>query len=227
MAIEVEVVVVAVAAVASVAVNLNNQPCKRGMDQIEHVVYINLDERPDRRALIERELAIFPPAKVQRFKAIKNAQGAIGCTFSHIRVLQMAIDQGWSNYLVVEDDFMWKNVEASTPTLARLLAQPYDVILLGGTAIEYYPDTLRLHTGQTTTAYIVGSRYYATLMANFKEGLAGLLRTGARNLFAIDMYWKRLQPGDQWFVVVPGLCTQRPDRSDIEERMVDYTRFFI
>jgi len=197
------------------------------MEAIEHVVYINLDERPDRRALIEKELAIFPPEKVQRFKAIKNAQGAIGCTFSHLRVLQMAIDQGWSNYLVVEDDFMWKNQEGSTPTLTRLLAQPFDVILLGGTAVQYYPDTFRLHSGQTTTAYIVAAPYYAKLMANFKEGLAGLLRTGSKQLFAIDMYWKRLQQGDRWFVVAPGLCTQRPDRSDIEERLVDYTRFFI
>ena len=197
------------------------------MEAIEHVVYINLDERPDRRALIEKELAVFPPEKVQRFKAIKNVKGAIGCTFSHIRVLQMAIEQGWSNYLVVEDDFMWKNTEVSIPTLVRLLQQPHDVILLGGTAIQYYKDTGRLHSGQTTTAYIVNSRYYATLMANFKEGLAGLLRTGSKQLFAIDMYWKRLQPGDLWFVVAPGLCTQRPDRSDIEERLVDYTRFFI
>jgi hypothetical protein len=199
----------------------------RSMDAIEHIVYINLDERPDRRALIEKELDIFPPKKVQRFKAIKNVQGAIGCTFSHIRVLQMAMENGWPNYLVVEDDFMWKNLETSVPILRQLLANPYDVILLGGTAIQYYKETLRLHSGQTTTAYIVSAGYYETLMANFKEGLAGLLRTGSKNLFAIDMYWKRLQPGARWFVVAPGLCTQRPDRSDIEERLVDYTRFFI
>lgn len=197
------------------------------MDAIEHVVYINLDERPDRRTLIEKELGNFPPEKVQRFPAIKNVQGAIGCTFSHIRVLKMAMDQGWSNYLVVEDDFVWKNQEVSTPTLERLMNNPFDVILLGGTAVQYYPNTLRLHSGQTTTAYIVAACYYEKLMQNFKEGLAGLLRTGSKPLYAIDMYWKRLQPADRWFVVVPGLCTQRPDVSDIEGRVVDYTRFFI
>jgi hypothetical protein len=38
---------------------------------IERVVYINLNERTDRRAHIERELAtVFPPEKVIRFAAI-------------------------------------------------------------------------------------------------------------------------------------------------------------
>ena len=197
------------------------------LDTIEHVVYINLDERPDRRTLIEKELAVFPPEKVQRFKAIKNVQGALGCTFSHIRILQMAIELGWKNYLVVEDDFMWKNYDTSLPILGGLLKNPFDVILLGGTAVQYYRDTLRLHSGQTTTAYIVSSDYYATLLANFKEGCVGLMRTGSKGGFAIDMYWKRLQLVDRWFVVAPGLCTQRPDVSDIEGRVVDYTRFFI
>jgi hypothetical protein len=45
--------------------------------------------------------------------------------------------------------------------------------------------------------------------------------------YAIDMYWKRLQPAGRWFIVAPGLCTQRPDISDIEGRVTDYTRFFI
>ena len=197
------------------------------MEAIDHVVYINLDERPDRRTLIEKELAVFPLEKVQRFKAIKNVQGALGCTFSHIRILQMAMELGWKNYLVVEDDFMWKNFDTSMPTLGRLMRDPYDVILLGGTAIQYYKDTLRLHSGQTTTAYIVSSDYYATLLENFKAGCVGLMRTGSKPEFAIDMYWKRLQQVGRWFVVAPGLCTQRPDVSDIEGRLVDYTRFFI
>ena len=85
---------------------------------------------------------------------------------------------------------MWKNYDTSLPILGGLLKNPFDVILLGGTAVQYYRDTLRLHSGQTTTAYIVSSDYYATLLANFKEGCVGLMRTGSKGGFAIDMYWK-------------------------------------
>jgi len=204
------------------------------LDAIEHVIYINLDARPDRRAHIEKELAVFPPEKVERLRALQHdtgpsniLKGAIGCTKSHIAVLQRAIDEGWSNYLVVEDDFMWKNYDTSLPILDRLLHEPYDVILLGGTAVRCNQSTLRLLTGQTTTAYIVSACYYAKLMETFKKGLEGLLQTGNRGLYCIDMHWKCLHAVDRWFIVVPGLCAQRPDYSDIEGRVVDYRRCFI
>ena len=72
---------------------------------IEHVVYINLEHRKDRRENIEKELSIFSSEKVQRFDAIHEPKrGHLGCSKSHIEVLKLAIKFGWKNYLVVEDD---------------------------------------------------------------------------------------------------------------------------
>ena len=194
------------------------------MEFIERVIYINLDHRTDRRAQIESELACFGD-RVERLSATRHATGGIGCSMSHIRALQRAKEAGWKNVLIVEDDFAWTNREAGEACLTRLASQPYDVILLG--AVNGKCDsTLRVSDAQTATGYLVAAHYYDTLLANFRESLEGFLRTGTYGTYALDQYWKRLQPTGQWFLVRPGLCTQRPSYSDIEKRVVDYRRAF-
>jgi GR25 family glycosyltransferase involved in LPS biosynthesis len=85
-------------------------------DAIQHIVYINLDERTDRRVHVEKQLVrAFPLERIQRFSAIRAAKGAIGCSRSHIAVLELAKANGWPNVLVVEDDFTWNNFEKGSP----------------------------------------------------------------------------------------------------------------
>jgi glycosyl transferase, family 25 len=196
-------------------------------ESVEKVVYINLDERKDRRAEIQRELLqAFPATKIQRFPAIRHEKGAIGCTKSHIAVLEMAKAASWANVLIVEDDLAWQNYDAGAQRFDAMLQSPYDVIVLGGSYVRCNPETGRLQSCQTTTGYIVAAHYYDTLLANFKEGLCKFEAGGLYSACALDQYWKRLQPKDNWFIVQPLFCMQRPGFSDIEKRTVDYTRFF-
>ena len=196
------------------------------MDTITHVVYINLDHRTDRRAQVEKELACFGN-RVERLSATRHKTGGIGCSMSHIRALEKAKDASWANVLIVEDDFMWTGQkEKGLEHLTLLTAQPYDVIVLGGVSARYNPVTLRLQSCQTATAYLVAAHYYDTLLANFKEGLEGFLRSNVYGEYALDQFWKRLQSVDTWFIISPGLCIQRPSYSDIEHRNVDYRRAF-
>ena len=193
------------------------------LPEIEHVVYINLDKRTDRRAEVERELAVFGD-RVHRFSAVEIPEyGALGCSRSHIGVLKMAQANGWKNVLVVEDDFMWKKgVNRGFHVLSALLKQEYDVIMLGGTFAKYDPATFRVSRACTTVAYLVNAPYYATLLANFEEGAGKLAVQYIKPLFAIDVYWLSLQPRDNWFIVVPGLVSQRPSYSDVENKHTDY-----
>ena len=195
-------------------------------DSIERVVYINLAERKDRRAHVEKELAIFPAAKVVRFDAIKRDLGGIGCTMSHIAVLEMAKREGWPNVLIVEDDLKWINKEAGSASFDALLTRPYDVIVVGGTVVECDPLTNKLIRCQTTTAYLVNQHYYDTLLANFNEGLTLLDKSGDYTTYALDQHWKGIQARDNWFIVRPNLASQRASYSDIEKRVVNYSRSF-
>jgi GR25 family glycosyltransferase involved in LPS biosynthesis len=68
---------------------------------VEHVVYINLEHRKDRREQIEKELTIFGD-KIQRFDAIYEPErGHLGCSKSHAAAMELAIQFGWKNVLIV------------------------------------------------------------------------------------------------------------------------------
>jgi glycosyl transferase family 25 len=206
---------------------------------LDKVVYINLKERNDRRQLVEKELLEkIPPEKILRFEAIRDSPGHIGCTKSHIAVLELAIRNRWKNVLIVEDDAMFHKYKKGYRTLKRLITNHphFDVITLGNVGAHFDKETLRLSSGQTTTAYLVNSHYFQKLLDNFKEGLSNLLATksmtsGDERLqheqqYAIDQYWKRLQRTDQWYIVNPALMIQRADKSDIMGGTVDYTSYF-
>lgn len=194
------------------------------MELIEKVVYINLEKRKDRLVQIQKELSIFPPEKVQRFNAIFNEKGAIGASMSHIAVLELAISQNWKNVLIVEDDMQWYNF--SEVILRSLLSQPYDVIGLGGTFVRYNKDTYKASFFSTATAYVISNHYYSVLLQNFKESCQKLIESYEPPKYALDRYWQQIQSRDNWYIIMPPICIQRPSYSDIEKKDVDYTELF-
>jgi glycosyl transferase family 25 len=193
---------------------------------IDKVVYINLEHRTDRKIEIEQVLSDFPQEKVLRFNAIKESHGGIGCTKSHIAVLELAIENNWKNYLVVEDDAIWSsNALKSYELLVQLIEKPYDVIVLGS-VYPKYDSNYKVSSVQSGTAYIVSQQYYSTLLQNLKEGLQGFLQTGNYPVYALDQYWKRIQPLGNWYCVIPSLMIQRPGYSDIEKSVINNGQYF-
>jgi len=187
------------------------------MDKIEKVIYINLAHRVDRRESIIKQLSVFPEDKVIRFDAIYNKnRGHLGCSKSHIAVLEMAIDNNWKNYLVVEDDMVWNSYDTSCEILNKLFQKKPHVIVLGGTKVEYNEKTYKLKKCCCTTAYLVFNHYYKKLLKNFKEGATQLEGTySLKNFFAIDQFWHTIQQRDNWYIIQPNMCIQESSYSDI------------
>ena len=71
------------------------------MNNIEKIVYINLDHRTDRRTQMEEELTGMD-ISAERFSAILRKPGCIGCLESHLAVLELAKASGWKNILILE-----------------------------------------------------------------------------------------------------------------------------
>jgi hypothetical protein len=202
----------------------------RKFHDITHVLFINLDSRIDRRTHFEsqfRKIGLQP----QRFAAIRNADGAIGCSMSHIACLELAIKNGWDHVLVCEDDATIINpgqlVQQVTHFLTRF-GDEWDMMLLAGNNYQPFrqmsPECVRVANCQTTTSYLVRRPYFERLLANFKEGLAKL-KAEPRNQpkYAIDQYWKLLQRTDRWYLIVPIAIIQRPDYSDVSNQHVNYS----
>jgi glycosyl transferase family 25 len=198
---------------------------------IQHVFYINLDTRPDRKAHVERQLQSIGITNAQRFKAIKLHNGALGCSMSHLKLLETAKQNNWDHILIVEDDIQFLKPNIFKKQMNSFLQKhtKFDVLLLGGNNMppfEQIDDTcVKVSRCQTTTGYLVKNHYFDTLIHNYRNGMAKLLKEPQNHvLFAIDKYWFTLQSKHDWYLLTPLTVTQREDYSDIEKRATNYSR---
>ena len=60
--------------------------------------YINLEKRVERKILCEKELQKLGINKPNRFNAIENEIGLIGCVLSHIKCIEIAKKNNY-NYI--------------------------------------------------------------------------------------------------------------------------------
>jgi GR25 family glycosyltransferase involved in LPS biosynthesis len=195
----------------------------------ENTHFINLEHRLDRLVHVKKELAKINVSG-SRFNAIKLAEGAVGCSMSHLKCLEQARQNGSPYVFICEDDIQFldpalflKNLE----TFCETVKNEWDVLIISGNICPPFQPIgdfcVRLTNCQCCTGYIVQQHYYDTLIANFREGITKLLSdpTNKRE-FAVDMYWKRLQPKDRWYMIVPPTVVQVEGFSDIEKRETNY-----
>ena len=64
------------------------------MGILKNTLYINLQHRTDRLQHVEKELEKLG-IKGERINAIKTSSGAVGCTLSHIKCLELAKERNY------------------------------------------------------------------------------------------------------------------------------------
>lgn len=195
---------------------------------ITNIYYINLDRRPDRKSHIENQLKLLNWPGT-RFSAIKHPFGALGCSLSHLALLKYARKNGLSHILIIEDDVTFLDPSLFLNNLNNFLrsCKDFDVLLLAGNNMGDYKriddNCVKVTHCQTTTAYLVKSHYYDTLIENYENGINLLQMNPNKGAFyAIDQYWGALQRQHNWFLLTPLSVIQRADISDIEKRPTNY-----
>lgn len=196
---------------------------------INNVYYINLDSRPDRKLHFENQMRILG-WDATRFPAIKNKIGAIGCSLSHLFLLNYAKNNNLDHILIMEDDITFLNPSLFIESLNKLLRNHYDfdVLLIAGNNMGEYKvlndNCVQISKCQTTTGYLVKSHYYDKLIKNIYDGINLLCKnTNNMELYAIDRYWNLLQKSDKWYLLTPLSVTQKQDYSNIECKLINYT----
>ena len=199
------------------------------INDITNIFYINLEHRVDRKEHVENQLKLIG-LKGQRFNAIKMENGAVGCSMSHLKLLQQALTLGLDHIFIVEDDIEFLDPELFKTQLdcfLKIRDSKWDVVLLAGNNMPPYEkvdDTcVKVTRCQTTTGYLVNGHYIEKLMNNVKMGLTNLLREPKNHAqYAIDKHWFALQSVDNWFLITPLTVVQREDYSDIEKKVINY-----
>jgi hypothetical protein len=132
---------------------------------VDKVIYINLDIRQDRREDLENLLQEYG-IEAERYPAIYNDFGIVGCGYSHLNVLKIAQQKGYKNILILEDDFIFTvSKEEFEQRIIDLFEQKneYDVYFLSYNdgnieKMEEMPENQiinRLLEGTNASGYIV------------------------------------------------------------------------
>jgi glycosyl transferase family 25 len=197
------------------------------------VIYINLDSRQDRKEHVEKELKKIDVNEPERFKAIKLDNGALGCSMSHLKCLEIAKQREYDSVLICEDDIEFLNPDIFLKQLNKFLDSQirWDVLLIAGNNMLPYKsinDTcIQIYNCQTTTGYIVQKNYYDKLIKNYKEGIQNLIKNPENNEYKIDKHWFKLQRVDNWFLITPLSVVQREDYSDIEKKTINFKKYML
>ena len=188
-----------------------------------------MDERKDRREHVEMQLD-WMGITGERFSAVKTKFGAIGCTMSHIKCLEMAKERDYDMVFICEDDIQFISKDTLHNSVNKFMetVKEWDVCIIGGNNGRPFKPVneicVQVQNCQTTTGYVVKKHYYDVLLKNFRESVQNLIRSQNIRLHALDIYWKQLQGRDKWFLLIPIMAYQKEGYSDIERKNVDYRR---
>lgn len=199
------------------------------LDLLKYILYINLENRKDRLENIQKELHKLG-VDGERINAIKTNDGAVGCTLSHIKCLELAKERNYPYVFICEDDIRFLNPDLLKENLTKFSENTtisWDVLIIGGNNCppyeRLYDYCIRVSSCQTTTGYIVKSHFYDIMISNFRESAQQLMKEpGNRRMYALDIYWKRLQKVYKWYMITPPTVVQCADYSDIERKTVNY-----
>jgi glycosyl transferase family 25 len=203
---------------------------------IDIIYYINLDNRQDRNIefINEMEKINFPKNKINRFSAIYDKHGDIGCSYSHINTLKEFIHSNHNICIIFEDDFEFLFDKYYINNQINYIFEnniEFDIIMLSGNENSVIPTIYnnlnKVIDVQTASSYMINKKFAKILINNFINGSILLSESYKANkpnpnLYAIDMYWKLLQPNNNWFIFNPKLGKQRKSYSSIENKIVDY-----
>lgn len=197
-------------------------------------IYINLEKRDDRNLNTIYELERIGIKNIIRFNAIEKENGALGCSFSHLKCLEIAIKNNYDYVLICEDDITFLDKDLFITHINSFLNSDlnWDVVLIGGNnMLPYKPVNdycIKIFNCLTTTGYIVKKHYYNKLLANYKEGILQLMKNPDEKIkYAIDKYWLKLQQQDEWYLIIPPTVIQKPNYSDIEKKATNFTNYML
>ena len=199
------------------------------MELFENTLFINLDGRKDRLKHVKEQMKIME-INAERVSAIKTEDGAVGCTMSHIKCLELAKSRGYKQVFICEDDIVFKDPSLYKENLKKFYKNNeinWDILIVGGNNVPPFHKVndycIRILNCQTTTGYIVKQHMYDVLITNFKESATNLTKNpNNKRDYALDIYWKKLQPQYYWYMLIPPTVSQYESYSDIEKKNVAY-----
>ena len=180
------------------------------MIPVDHVLYINLEYRTDRKEhlLKQANKAGIPDNKLTRINAIHTPSiGMLGCSLSHCKALELAKSHPeWEWTLILEDDIVFEENPWNEIRLALENVTPDVLMIARGASVV---DERRHHSSNNickvksacvACGYIVHRKYIPILLKNIYESIEHFIQPGGNTVdHPHDVYWYSIQERDEWY----------------------------
>jgi GR25 family glycosyltransferase involved in LPS biosynthesis len=161
---------------------------------------------------------------------VKRDPGSLGCSLSHIKALQYALEHPeWNTVLILEDDFTFHSNQSDeiVKAIDVLCHFAFDVCQLSYNPNGEFLDTTHPHIkkimrAQTSSSYLITRAYLPTLIQNMTESSLDMHIRGRHHINCLDIYWNPLQRRDHWVCPFPAIGYQYDNYSDIEQHHTAY-----
>lgn len=194
----------------------------------DKILIINLKHRPDRREQILNELnkLNISKNKIEVIEAIYNKNNpALGCTESHLKCTEYAIQNNLKNVLILEDDFILpENLSVLNINIINFFTSNIDWDMLLFNFSEYGPP-INIKTNIENIYFNLWSQSAAAYALNnsiFEDRILNLKKSLHLNLGPHDVHWNEHKIRYNCLVIKDTLGDQRPSYSDIEKDNVNY-----
>ena len=205
---------------------IKNNGSLSGADRCK-IVYINLEHRLDRKRHIESEFRRLCLLGFERFCAVSDQNGALGCAFSHAQVLKDNTLAKEQLLMICEDDCQFI---VDRPKIDELIEEFFqdsrlDILCLAYNAengIKISQSLMVTSNTATMSCYVVKAHSLGNVLASIESSIAHLSAGNPSHLFAIDQTWKQLQQTQLFAIPSERAAIQLPSFSDIENEYSNY-----
>lgn len=197
------------------------------MDQIDKIVYINMDARTDRKSTLLQEFKRvgFADDKIMRFPAASyHGCPNTGCLLSHANVLEMAYNMNLHNVLILEDDFIFIDNPAKIHEDIKAFFEmniDWDVLMLTTCAAVVSEKTnsliSKISSSGNGAGYLVNRPMMLELSTLFKANVENLFVSKQHWVYQNDILWKTIMPTSQWYMFNHYLGYQKEGYSDLSQ----------
>ncbi|MDZ7842415.1 MAG: sulfotransferase domain-containing protein [Gammaproteobacteria bacterium] len=182
------------------------------LNTFDAIFCINLDHRPDRwEHALSQFNALGVGHKLERVPGIVLSKPALGCCFSHIKCVELAIERGLESILIFEDDVLF---DFSLPP--EILERAVSELTVRSDWELFYLGGRRVSRGKK-----VANNLYATRL--FSSHAYAINARAFRKILtatpAIDVWYSK---NCQSYCVYPMFATQMESYSDVRKTMVDW-----
>lgn len=165
----------------------------------------------------------------ERFDAVQDSSGILGCTRSHAACLRRMVERGWECVMICEDDAQFHVSRAELDVLVdAFLTDPRGEVAM--LAYNHLRPPRRHNLfyvrapidTRNAACYLVKRSIADDLLSAFEEGARCLSAGGDRDVFGVDVAWRELQATRVFLLPIVRVASQVDGFSDIEGRIVSY-----